>query len=224
MKKKLKPKWLNKNIFLLVIGIVLILSGAIYVAQNQSLQRGRDSQYGYFGVFSEYQLIQIPLDELPPGSLHITESRRAFERGEMILLIPSIGVETLVGESTLPNGLMEMPGLFEFSQLPGEGDINVSIAGHRDIYDRVFFYLDKVTRGDYLYVIHDGVVFRYLYKDTKIVDPEDWGVIKPQGFNCLTLVTCDPIGTTLNRMILRAELVDFQPLSESYILAVNKLD
>ena len=219
MRDILKSKKSNKNkkgIFLLAIGILLLLTGVICLIQGQIRQSG------YFGVLSEEQLIQIPLEELPPGSLHITESRRVFQRGDMVLLIPSIDVETLVGESTLPNDLAEMPGLFEFSGLPGEGDVNVSIAGHRDIYDRVFFYLDKVTYGDYLYVIHDVFVFRYIYKDTETVHPEDWSVIKPQGFSSLTLVTCDPIGTTLNRLVLRAELIDYQPLSESYLFAANK--
>ena len=205
---KKREKLANKNIFLLAIGLLLIVAGVVYFIHGQNLQSG------HFGVLSEEQLIQIPVGELPPGSLHITESRRAFQRGDMVLSIPSIGVETTIGESTLPDGLAQMPGLFEFSGLPGEGDVNVSIAGHRDIYDRVFFYLDKVAPGDYLYVIHGGIVFRYIYRDTMIVHPEDWSVIKPQGFSCLTLVTCDPIGTTLNRMILRAELIDYQPLNE----------
>jgi len=218
MKERPRSKWLSKNILLLIIGALLIIAGILYYIRSQNTPNS------HFGVISEEQLIQIPFEELPPGSLYITESRRDFQRGSMVLLIPSIGVETLVGESTLPDGLMEMPGLFEFSQLPGEGDVNVSIAGHRDIHDRVFFDLDKVTQGDYLYIIHDGVVFRYLYKDTNIIHPEDWSVIKPQGFSCLTLVTCTPIGTTLNRMVLRAELVDYQPVSESYIFAANKSD
>src|SRR5690348_2025174 len=115
----------------------------------------------------------------------------------MTLIIPSIEVYTTVGESTLPERLQKMPGLYEFSQLPMEGDVNVSIAGHRDIHDKVFYYLDEVSEGDYLYLLYDGYVYRYLYKDTKIVSPNDWSVIKPQGFSCLTLTTCDPIGTAL---------------------------
>jgi len=216
MKKRLRLKWRDKNILLLPIGFLLIIAGIIYFFHSQNLRSM------HFGILSEGQLIPIPFEELPPGSLHITESRRAFQRGDMVLLIPSISVETLVGESTIPDGLMEMPGLFEFSQLPGKGDVNVSIAGHRDIYDRVFYHLDKVGHGDYLYVVHDGIVFRYLYKDTEIVHPENWSVIKPQGFSCLTLVTCTPVGTTLNRMVLRAELVDYRPLGENYVFTVNE--
>ena len=212
MKKAANPK----RTALLAVGLLFILAGVVYFIQVQNVQNT------HFGVLSEEHLIQIPFGELPPGTLHITESRRAFVRGEMRLLIPSIDVDTLVGESTLPDGLREMPGLFEFSQLPGEGDVNVSIAGHRDICDGVFFYLDKMTAGDYLYVVHGGVVFRYLYMDTTIVHPSDWDPIRPQGFSSLTLVTCDPIGTTLRRLIVQAELVDYQPLSDSYHFASNE--
>ena len=205
----------SKRSISLIVGLVLIIAGVVYFIQDQT------SQNTHFGVLSEEQLIQVPIEELPADALHITESRRTFTRGEMRLIIPSIGVDTLIGESTLPDGLKEMPGLFEFSQLPGEGNVNVSIAGHRDIHDSVFYFLDKMSGGDYLYIVHDGVVYRYLYKDTAIVHPNDWDVIRPQGFSSLTLVTCDPIGTTLRRLVVQAELVDYEPLSGSYYFAAD---
>ena len=216
--EKMKTTLSLKRAAFLVAGLLLILAGAFYFVYTPS------EQNSHFGVLSEEELIQLPFEELPPGALYITESRRAFERGGMRLVIPAIGVDTPVGESTLPDGLKEMPGLFEFSQLPGEGDVNVSIAGHRDIHDMVFYHLDKMDVGDYLYIVHDGVVFRYLYKDAAIVQPNDWDVIRPQGMSSLTLVTCDPIGTTLRRLVVRAELVDYQPLSDGYDFAVDKVD
>ena len=208
----------SKRTVLLIVGLLFVIAGMIYLIPGQG------GQSGYFGVISEEDLIQVPLDELPSDALFITEARRSFARGEMRLIIPSIEVDSLIGESTLPDLLTKMPGLFEFSQLPGEGDVNVSVAGHRDIYGKEFFYLDKVASGDYLYVIHDQIVFRYLYKDTTIVHPRDWDVIRPQGMSCLTLVTCDPIGTTLNRLIVRAQLIDYQPLSDDYDFAANRAD
>ena len=214
----MKNAFSSKGIILLIAGLVLIIIGVVYYIHGQT------TQSTHFGVLSEDQLIQIPFEELPANALYITESRRAFTQGGMRLIIPSIGVDTLIGKSTLPDGLKEMPGLFEFSQLPGEGDVNVSIAGHRDIHDNVFYYLDRVAGGDYLYIVHDGVAFRYLYKDTSVVHPDNWDVIRPQGFSSLTLVTCDPIGTTLRRLVVRAELVDYQLLSDSYHFAADTTD
>ena len=219
----MKERLSAKRIGLLIVGLLLVIAGTAQLIHSPAVD-SPNVRDGNFGVLSEESLIQVPFEELPPGALYITEGRRAFERGGMRLMIPSIGVDTPVGESTLPDGLEKMPGLFEFSQLPGEGDLNVSIAGHRDIHDSVFYDLDKVAGGDYLYVVHDGFVFRYLYKDTRVIRPDDWDAIRPQGFSALTLVTCDPIGTTLRRLIVRAELVDYQPLSDSYYFAAHKVD
>lgn len=200
----------NKKKFFLITGLLLIVVGLAYFPYSQYIQRTR------FGVIREDLLLEIPAKDLPAGVLYITEDRRLYERGKMTLVIPSIDVLTPVGESTAPAGLKQMPGLYEFSQLPGEGDVNVSIAGHRDIHDKVFYSLDKIRESSYAYLIYEGTVYRYLYKDTKIVKPTQWEVIEPQGFSCLTLTTCDPIGTSLNRMILRAELIDYEPFSEQY--------
>ena len=214
----MKNVFSSKRSIFLIVGLLLIITGVV------CFMHGQTAQNSHFGVLSEEHLTQLPFEELPPDALYITESRRSFERGEMRLIIPSISVDTLIGESTLPGGLKEMPGLFEFSQLPGEGNVNVSIAGHRDIHDRVFYHLDKVADGDYIYVVYGQAVFRYLYKDTTVVHPGNWDAIRPQEFSSLTLVTCDPIGTTLRRLIIRAELVDYQPLSDSYHFKAGKSD
>lgn len=205
----------NKKTILLLIGLLFMCTGIVYFVYNSLHQPN-------FGVISEDILVRVPIKELPADTLYITEGRRYYQRGKMTLILPAIDVFTPVGESTGPEGLKEMPGLYEFSQLPGEGNINVSIAGHRDIHDMVFYSLDKVANGDYAYLLYDGSVYRYLYKDTKIVKPSEWDVIKPQGFSCLTLTTCDPIGTTINRMIVRMELVDYQSFDDTYQFVPSK--
>lgn len=215
MEKK-RNNWKKRSKFLLlIIGLLLICAGVFGLLYEAPPRAS-------FGVVDESILVRIPADELPPDTLYITQERRYYQRGKMTLIIPSIEVYAPVGESTLPEGLKEMPGLYEFSQLPGEGDVNVSIAGHRDIHGKEFYFLDQVKAGDYAYLLYDGNIYRYLYKDTKIVKPDDWSVIKPQGFSCLTLTTCDPIGTTINRMIVSSELVDYQEYDENYEFKVNE--
>ena len=198
------------RLILLLVGILFIFAG-IYFAVY-----GIPGTTPRFGVIDESILIQIPQGALPADTLYISEGRRQYTQGKMTLIIPSIDVYTPVGESTEPDGLKEMPGLYEFSQLPDIGDVNVSIAGHRDIYDQIFLHTDQIASGDYAYLLYGDMVYRYIYRDTKIVKPNNWDVIKPQGFSCLTLTTCDPVGTTLNRLIVRLELIDYQPYSEDY--------
>lgn len=196
---------------LLAVGFLLIGSGIFYyVYQTAST--------GSFGVVREDVLVEVPASELPPDTLFITGQRKTYSRGEMTLVIPALDLVAAIGESTEPEVLELMPGLYEFSQLPGEGDVNVSIAAHRDIYGMEFYYLDQVGDGDYLYLIYQDMIYRYTYLDSKIVEPTAWEVITLQGFSCLTLTTCDPIGTSRNRLILRAELLDFFPYDEEYAL------
>ncbi len=75
--------------------------------------------------------------------------------------------------------------------------------------------------GDYLYLLYDGLVFQYLFRDFLIVSPENWDVIRPQGYPCLTLTTCDPIGTTISRLVVHGELVDWEEYSEAYNFVSN---
>lgn len=202
MQKKTRSLFLILGLLLIVLGILCIFLPGLRQKQ--------------FGVLEEQMLVPIPVEELPADTFYITSDRRDYPRGEMTLIIPSISVFTAVGESTSPEGLKTMPGLYEFSQLPGEGDINVSIAGHRDIHDMVFYSLDRVQENDYAYLLYDNLIYRYIYRDKKIVSSKEWSVILPQGFSCLTLTTCDPIGTTLNRLIARWELVEYMPYNSAY--------
>jgi len=209
MKKRRK-----KGFVLLITGLLCLCAGILIIVCDQRKESA-------FGVLNDELLLQIPYEELPEDALYITEGRRLYQRGKMTLIIPSIDVYTPVGESTVADGLKEMPGLYEFSQLPAPGDVNVSIAGHRDIYDMVFYCLDQIQSGDYLYLLYDGLVYRYLYQDTVIVAPDEWSVIRPQGYSCLTLTTCDPIGTALRRMIVTGELMDYQLFDAQYQFISN---
>lgn len=189
----------------------LLPAGILVIAVGILLLLVRNWPRPAFGVVDENVIVAAPAGQDVGDALVITQGRLDYRRGELALVIPSIAVSTAVGESTLPDVLRQLPGLYEFSQLPGEGDVNVSIAAHRDVYGKEFYALDKLAPGDYLYLLHRDKVYRYRYLDTRIVPPDRWEVIRRQGFSCLTLTTCDPVGTTLNRLILRAELVDVEP-------------
>lgn len=197
------------SIFAIALGLVLVLMGLCMWAWEHSSRSGR------FGQISEDVLVRIPRSELPENTLFISSARRSYGGG-LTLSIPAIGLTTPVGDSTREAGLREMPGLYEFSQMPGEDEGNVSIAGHRDIYGMEFYSLDKLTAGDCLYLVSGDMIYRYEFKDSAILPPDHWEAIEPQGFSCLTLTTCDPIGTTVNRLILRAELAEAVPYSAEY--------
>jgi LPXTG-site transpeptidase (sortase) family protein len=106
-------------------------------------------------------------------------------------------------------------GLFEYSNMPGEGDRNVSIAGHRS--RGVFCDLDKPGEGDRAHLVYGANIYTYVFLDRNVVPPTDWSVITNQGFSCCTLVTCTPIRVADKRMIVRFELEKIEPYSASKI-------
>jgi LPXTG-site transpeptidase (sortase) family protein len=148
--------------------------------------------------------VEVPADADLTGLLYISPERESYEGGGMTLIVPALDLYATVSDGTTRQDLRRNPGLFEFSGMPGNEDQNVSIAGHRS--GGVFFYLDKLTEGDWVYLIYDSRIFAYLYHDRTEVLPTDWSVIAEQGFNCCTLITCTPVDLANRRMVVRFKL------------------
>ena len=144
----------------------------------------------------------------PTDRLFVTDERAAYGDGEMTLRIPRLGLDAPVLAGTGPEVLQRGVGLYEYAQLPGEGNRNVSIAGHRDIYGAEFYYLDQLQEGDACYLNYGGREYTYIYHDTAIVEPDDWGPVYCREYGCLTLTSCDPVGTSERRIVVTARRVD----------------
>lgn len=73
----------------------------------------------------------------------------------------------------------------------------------------IFNPLPKIKKGDEVVINYDGVVYRYIVRETTEVLPTQIEVLA-QRFDKfeLTLITCVPLGTYLRRFVARAELVN----------------
>lgn len=74
-------------------------------------------------------------------------------------------------------------------------------------FNAVFYLLRELNVGDRIVIFYQGRRYDYLVYDKTIASPNDISFLsnrydKP----VLTLQTCDPPGTTLNRLIVRAKL------------------
>lgn len=145
------------------------------------------------------------------------------------LVIPTIGksvplvdmsVENVAGENWsvlekqiqegLRGGVVHYPGTAK----PGQFG-NVFMTGHSSYYpwDKgkfkdVFAQLGKLQIGDKYYVYYNQK--KYVYQITKKyeVQPSNVNVLKqPADKKTSTLMTCTPVGTTLRRLIIKAEQV-----------------
>ena len=160
---------------------------------------------------------------LPKDRVYITEARKSYVDGTLRLKIPKLDVDVPVLNGTDADTLLRGVGLYEYAQLPSEGGANVSIAGHRNglrggqITDNMpFYYINTLTEGDYLYLVDDQTIYQYLWECTQVIEPDDWTPIFNQGYGCVTLTTCTPIGVADHRLVVRGELVATYPLSEEY--------
>jgi LPXTG-site transpeptidase (sortase) family protein len=162
--------------------------------------------------------VEVPADADLTGLLYISPERESYEAGGMTLVVPALDLSAAVSGGTTRQDLRRNPGLFEFSGMPGNEDQNVSIAGHRS--GGVFYHLDKLAEGDWVYLIYDSRIFAYLYLDRTEVLPTDWSVVAGQGFSCCTLITCTPVDLANKRMVVRFELENISRYSDE---TVNRL-
>ncbi len=171
----------------------------------------------------EEMAISAETESLPHDKLFITPERQEYQSGALQLIIPKLEVDIPILNGIDDYTLSMGEGLYDYSQLPGKGNRNVSIAGHRNsvyngqIIDNMpFYYIDTLADGDCLYLVDDEYIYRYVWDKTTIVEESDWGPIYSQGFSALTLTSCEPIGIADHRIIVRAAMVEMIPFSETY--------
>ena len=99
------------------------------------------------------------------------------------------------------------------TSLPGEVG-NVFITGHssnypwaKGDYNNIFALINKLVVGDLIQIKYHNSDFVYKVSVIKTVKPSDTSVLDPTKKSILTLMTCTPVGTSINRLILIAEQV-----------------
>lgn len=141
------------------------------------------------------------------------------------IIIPKIGVEAPVVydepsvaeadyEKALERGVVRLgttadPGTKGNVVIGGHSSNNVFNPGK---YKYVFVNLKQLDVGDIFYLNFKGK--RYTYKVTvakKIISPKDTSVLAQTSQPTVTLFTCDPPGTNINRLIVQASQIDPDP-------------
>lgn len=152
---------------------------------------------------------------------------------EAKVIIPKINVDVPVVydvgtndekaiQNALEYGVVHYPG----TAVPGQNG-NVVVVGHssnnllnKGKYKFAFVLLNRLQIGDTITMQYGGK--RYVYKvyETVIVKPTDVGVLGPTDKTAsLTLITCDPPGTSINRLVVKAEQISPSPTAN--IAAAN---
>ncbi|HET8884153.1 MAG TPA: sortase [Candidatus Saccharimonadales bacterium] len=143
------------------------------------------------------------------------------------LIIPKINIDVPVDYTATPDHESQMAAMengVAYFGIPGAnskpGQIgNTVLSGHssNDIIDAgnykfIFAQLDRLTKNDTVYLNYGGVRYTYTVTKKEVVKPTQVGkLIYETDKPMLTLITCTPLGTSLNRLLVTAEQVSPSP-------------
>ncbi|MDB5181458.1 MAG: hypothetical protein JWP13_221 [Candidatus Saccharibacteria bacterium] len=142
------------------------------------------------------------------------------------VLIPKINVEIPTDytqtttdnkaiETALDNGIVHYPSTVR----PGQAG-NAAFFGHSSNnifnsgkYKFAFVLLHKLVEGDTFYLTYEGKAYAYEVISRRVVEPTEVGVLGPvpNETATATLITCDPPGTSLKRLVVVGRQISPDP-------------
>jgi sortase A len=164
---------------------------------------------------------------IDPANIIIDPTTNVAVSPEPKLIIPKINVDVPVEYNTTPDYDAQMKAMengVAYFGIPGAnsrpGQIgNTVLSGHssNDIIDQgsfkfIFARLDQLNNGDTIYVNYQSKRYSYTVTKKEVVKPTDVSkLVYPTDKPILTLITCTPLGTSLNRLLITAEQVSPDP-------------
>ncbi len=181
----------------------------------------------YNRVFIANVQAYVSPGSIDPQNIVVDPSTDVVVSSEPRLIIPKINVDVPViydvgtdNDSQLAameNGVAHFP-IPGANSHPGEIG-NTAIAGHssNDLFDSgdykfIFAQLEKLVPGDSIYANYQGKRYTYVITKMETVKPTEVNkLVYPTNKPLLTLITCTPLGTALNRLLVTAEQVSPDP-------------
>ncbi len=178
-------------------------------------------------IFATVEAYVTP-GNMDPSTLIIDPSTQLQVGPEPRLIVPKINVDvpivwdaTAADQNSLNNAMnngvawFNVPGA---SAKPGEVG-NFVVSGHSSNdwldsgdYKFVFARLEQLTEGDVIYVNYNSVRYTYNIVRREVVKPTDVAaLVDPTTKPLITLITCVPIGTANERLLVFAEQVSPDP-------------
>ncbi|HEV2402690.1 MAG TPA: sortase [Candidatus Saccharimonadales bacterium] len=133
--------------------------------------------------------------------------------------IPVIYDETSVNDAAVETSLQDGVLHYPTTVFPGQLG-NAAFFGHSSNnilnpgkYKFAFVLLHTLVPGDVFYLTYNDKVYAYQVYDRQIVNPGDVSVLNnvPGKIATATLITCDPPGTSINRLVVWGEQISPDP-------------
>lgn len=212
--KKKNPLW----IFLKFVVIFIL----VFVAVCFSLNYSAYIQKIKFWYRDEFAPSEKPLSDIILGPSDINKEKDSYfpNIDDNSIFVERIDIKAPITfrveneekavSDNLKKGVIHIAG----TSLPGENG-NVFITGHSSNYpwvsskyNAVFALLDKEVVGDLILVKFQNVNYVYQIEEKFVVGSTETSVMDAYAeYPTLTMMTCTPVGTNLNRLIIRAKQI-----------------
>jgi len=180
-----------------------------------------------FGFFNEVVIAPfIQPSRVLAATPLIVSSNSVASAANPEVIIPKINVEipvnyneTSTDENAIENDLQGGVVHYPTTTLPGQTG-NTAFFGHssnnifnRGKYKFAFVLLHTLVPGDTFYLAYGGKMYVYKVITRSIVDPSDVSVLNPIPGQTATatLITCDPPGTSLHRLVVVGQQISPDP-------------
>ncbi len=126
------------------------------------------------------------------------------------LVIEKAGINLALIQSQSSGALWKGGWVFPNTSTPDKGG-NTVIFGHRFRYlppiSNTLYSLDKVNIGDKFSVTWRGINYQYVVSGRNVIDPTDLSVLNPTSDSRITIVTCFPLFSSKQRLVIVGELI-----------------
>ena len=187
----------------------------------------------YNTVLTGYAAAYISPGTTSPSDIIVDPNSSDVVSDEPRLIIPKIAVDvpsvytdtmgSTSAETAAKQDLALQKGVAWFG-IPGAdshpGQLgNTVLSGHSSNdwlapgdYKFVFARLDQLAKGDVIYLNYQGTRYTYTVTAKKVINPNDISALyRGDDKPILTLLTCTPVGTALNRLLVFAEQIKPAP-------------
>jgi sortase A len=216
-----------------ILGTVLILAGVGTLAWAVTVWQWQDPFTAVVNRLEQRELAQAlerrfdstaPLAAPAAGPEHLrralgraaTDWRTDSERGDAVarIRIPRLDLSAVIVNGTDHDTLKRGPGRYLPSAMPGEGEL-VYIAGHRTTYGAPFSRIDRLRKGDRVFVELPYGTFAYEITGHRIVPANELSVLRSKGHEQLVLQACHPRFFASHRYLAYARPVSVTPRGSS---------
>lgn len=208
VQKTYNPKTFTFQTGVKFVALFIVIFIVSYVGINFSsvMDKGR----WFYDVSLQNKTYSKAVSTPIPNDFNPAESAR--------LVIPKIGTDAPIlwnVDATETNAkLLEGIVHSKDTALPGKMG-NIFLTGHSSYYSwvdsnykDVFALLDKLEENDKVYIKYESKVFTYVVQSKKVVKPTNTEVMDQGSDYELTLMTCVPIGTNINRLVVKAKQIN----------------